>query len=542
MLTQSDLLDMYSLASPRECRQYTVFTSKTIDSFFKKLDLYPRQGEDGRFYFQKLQTIQRLPGDFAARQQTTCFEISRFFIRILHIFASLSLTVIDIEIPSSTESLNYTYSGNKNKNGKRFVRENEVLSLPFMRDRMPQRGGVLQQSMVKYYIKSPAYKVLNDYLEYFSGSSTYALTGTDIRIPIASVNPDTPEPTLLYTGKDKNKKPVSIVAKLIMDIDANKLRVRLKIIKPEVRSPDPVDFRTDDPYLPPKYNNQTLPKWIMNEFNKILGGDEYDLNTNGRNITRRRTRASIPEDIAPGFRVKGILDALAQPIPVKAYCVARAIQLLSPQTIYNSRKGVTARTHICDPDFSLLGKGSLPKSGTSITTSSSIMSLNLLFYDALDNSAPIISKSTLPKYETFVKTMRAVYQEEAEAKNTNIDMNKITNAMNPTLCKARGKLYLKDEAAVAELRASVERLLAAQLEHTGKVMAILKKLFIITPSKPFLLQPAIETGGIEAVEQVAAEARELLIDYYSKCEVTYREAVQDLKERLDTDPNLFKTS
>jgi hypothetical protein len=538
MLNQSDLLDMYSLASPRECRQYTVFTKKTIDSFFKKLDLYPRLGEDGRFYFQKLQTIQRLPGDFAAKQQKTCLEISRFFIRILHIFASLSLTVIDIEIPSS----DMVYP-NKNKNGTRFVREDEVLSLPFLRNRPPQRGGVLQQSMSKYYIQNPSYKILNDYLEFYTGSVNYILSGTDVRIPIASVNPFRPEPRLFFSGKNYNNKTVEIIARLKMELDmsaSNALTVKLEIIKPDkVPSPSPVEFRADDPYLPPKYNNQTLPKWIVNEFNKILGRDENSTN-NQRNVTRKRTRGQIPENIQPGFKVKGLMDALAQPVPVKAYCVARAMQLLSPQSMYETRRGVPASTQICDKGFSLLGKGSLPKSGSSITTSSSIMSLNLLFYDFLENTTPIISKETRPKYEEFVKTMRAVYQEETEKKNTNIDMNKITNAMNPSLCKNEGKMYLEDDEAIASLRLSIAKLLATQMEHTSKVMAILKKLFIITPSKPFLLQPAIEKGGIEAVEAVAAEARELLINYYSRCEITYREAVQDLKERVEANPRIIK--
>jgi hypothetical protein len=41
------------------------------------------------------------------------------------------------------------------------------------------------------------------------------------------------------------------------------------------------------------------------------------------------------------------------------------------------------------------------------------------------------------------------------------------------------------------------------------------------------------------LKRVATEARELLTDYYSSCEVTYRDAVQDLKERLDANPDLL---
>jgi hypothetical protein len=536
MLSESDLLDMYALASPTECRQYTLFTTKTIDKFFKKIQLYPTKGEDGRFYFQKLQTIQRLPGEFAAKQKQTCLEISRFFIRILHIFASLSLTVIDMEVPRSNSSLNVITQA-KNKNGRRLIRENEVLSLPFFR----QSAGALYPTQRQYYITNPDYQILNDYLTLYSGTSEYILAGTDIHIPIRSVNPVTPEPFLTFSGKNKDGETIKIEANLRIRQNDDKLDVSLNILRPkDIGTTQSVSFSRSTRYAEPTYNNQILPKYIMKVFNQILGRGEYNLNTNiKRNITRRRTKAALPDDIEPTFQVKDILTALSKEVPVKAYCVARAVQLISPDSLYYSNKGV-ARTQICDPEFSLLGKGSLPKSGESITMSPAIMSLFLLFFDALEATTPTISAQTRPMYDEFVKTMRAVYQEEDATINTNINMRRITNNLNPTLCKTKGRMYVSDEAAVNNLRAAAKTLLSKQVQHTAKVMNILKKLFVITPSRPILLQPAIETGGMDAVERVAAEARELLIDYYSSCEVTYRDAVQDLKERLDANPHLFK--
>ena len=534
MLSESDLLDMYALASPTECRQYTLFTTKTIDKFFKKIQLYPTKGEDGRFYFQRLQTIQRLPGDFAAKQKQTCLEISRFFIRILHIFASLSLTVIDMEVPRSNNALNLITQV-KNKNGRRIIRENEVLSIPFLR----QRAGALYPTQKQYYITNPDYQILNDYLTLYSGTSEYILANTDIHIPIRSVNPITPEPFLTFSGKNKDGDTIKIEANLKMRQIDDKLVVNIEILKPrDISSPEPVAFSRSTRYAEPTYNNQILPKYILKVFNQILGKDQYNLNNGRKNITRRRTRAALPDDIEPSFQVKDILAALSKEVPVKAYCVARAVQLLSPDSMYDSKK--TIRTQICDSGFSLLGKGSLPKSGESITKSPAIMSLYLLFFDALDVTTPKISAQTRPMYDEFVKTMRAVYQEETDTKNTNINMRSIKNAVNPTVCKTRGPMYVSDQAAANNLRSAATTLLSKQLQHTARVMNILKKLFIISPSRPILLQPSIETGGMDAVEKVAAEARELLIEYYSSCEVTYREAVQDLKERLEENPSILK--
>ena len=168
------------------------------------------------------------------------------------------------------------------------------------------------------------------------------------------------------------------------------------------------------------------------------------------------------------------------------------------------------------------------------------MSLYLLFYDTLDKATPIISQQTLPKYNEFVKIMRAVYQEETTATNTTDGMTKITNMMNPLCTTKSGAHTLTDQDAISSLRSSAATLLSKQLKHTEKVMNILKKLFVITPTKPILLHPAVETGGMAAIEVIAAEARDLLVDYYSSCEITYRDAVQDLKERVEKNPQLFR--
>ena len=39
MLSESDLLDMYALASDKRCDDYAVFTAESLDSFFKKIQM-----------------------------------------------------------------------------------------------------------------------------------------------------------------------------------------------------------------------------------------------------------------------------------------------------------------------------------------------------------------------------------------------------------------------------------------------------------------------------------------------------------------------
>jgi hypothetical protein len=551
MLEESDLIDMYALASPEQCSKYVVFTSKSLEKFFKKVMIYPRLGQDGKFYFQRLRAFQGLTGKYLDEQRSACLEISRFFVRILHIFASISLTIIDMEIPVSNAALNEL--------GKRVsvlqtprIDEARFLSVPLVtgerRKTLLLRGGSILPTQPKFFITDPNYEILNKYLSLSYSSDYYTLSGTDIKIPIASVKPESPQPFLELTGKKVNtNRTITIQANLRMEkLDDLTLRVSLEFLKPEDADNIPgVNFSKTSPYAEPFYNKQNLPTYIKSKFNKILGKTENELGAINRNKTMKKSKiANLPNDdtklgVPPYFRVKGILKALERTPPVKAYCVARALQLMSPEALKN-RDATRARTQVCDSNFNLLGKGSLPIASDSITTSTSLLALNRLFFDMFKNSAPSISKEVQGKHDKFLRNMRAVYQEETTLRNEPVDkMETIKNEVNKELCsKKRGVLYTEDPDVISVLRSKANQLLTKQLQHSEKAMGILKKLFIINGSQPILLQPAVEEGGIDTIELIADEARTLLIEYYTECEVLYREGVELIKDKQE----MFKTA
>jgi hypothetical protein len=543
MLSESDLLDMYALASDKRCDDYAVFTAESMDSFFKKIQVSPAQTKDGALYFQDLYTLKKLSGKTGEKHKENCLKLSRFFIRILHIFSALSLTIIDMEIPQDNRTLNEI--GKREVKGR--IREESIRSIPFLRTghvggAIPDLPAVVEYE--RFYVgRGTQYEVLNQYISidrqmgyyYFDKYRTLYLYANSLT-PKEAMNPKF---TYSYTKPTKNgnkpSKPVDIEGYFTFEkkVGSPTLQVTVGITSPreyETVSTDTLSY--DGSHY--SWNNKKIPDYIMYKIQDAVGDDK---NTNDRRITRRSNLNKVSKEITnPSFQVTGFLDALKT--PPKAYCVARALQLLSPESIFYGSTS-SARTQICDTSFTLLGKGSLPKSGSEITTSTSIMSLYLLFFDTLDNATPKISAETRPKYDDFVKTMRAVYQEDTVARNNNINMTKITNALNP-LCSGKAKAFiLSDQDAISSLRSSAGALLSKQLKHTEKVMNILKKLFVITPTKPILLHPAVEMGGMAAIETIAAEARDLLVDYYSSCEITYRDAVQDMKERFAKNPALF---
>jgi len=533
MLTNTNLLDMYSLASPTECRKYALFTAKTMENFFKEINLHPLKGEDGKFYFQRLDTIQKLPEEFYKEQKRNCLEIAYFFIRILQIFAALSLSVMDMEVPRYNSDLD-----RRVVEEKKVVRPQDVLAVPFYQGkkqfappRLPWTGGAIPISS-RMYIRDANYSILNRYLTADTSSYLQFYDGsfpTRIYISSDSIAPPT-EPFLFFKGKRDDGKEVEIRARLNITVRRKEggeteyqvllAPIKIKGVDLDIKEVGPVSFvssfsRGDDP----RFNNQTLPQYLQNVMKRILG-KEGDI----------EKRKGIPSDVLPEFRVSDILSSLGSKPPIKAYCVARAIQLLSPESLYGDKK--TAKTQICNSGFKLLGRN-LPGADKPITSSKGILSLNLLFYSMLRNNLPSVSEEVEPKYRAFLQEIRTVFSEEAEIKpiETAQDIKKviegIVDKIPTTLCtKSRGPMYTKDLQVIRQLRSYAGRLLSRQLQHTSNVMNILKQLFVLSSTEPILIQPSVQAKGMDEVERIASLARDLLTAYYTDCEVIYREGVE----------------
>jgi hypothetical protein len=88
------------------------------------------------------------------------------------------------------------------------------------------------------------------------------------------------------------------------------------------------------------------------------------------------------------------------------------------------------------------------------------------------------------------------------------------------------QLLVENKQAIQALRVVTNKMLEIQLMHTGKVMEVMKKLFLIVPNKPIVLHPNVLQGGLPYVNQLADEARSILVAYYSNCEGLYAKGVE----------------
>ena len=288
--------------------------------------------------------------------------------------------------------------------------------------------------------------------------------------------------------------------------------------------------------------DDTIPDYLERRFQKIVSNQEEEVpDRSGIQYTREGLPKPFDsEDIAEDLRVKRLWKALAKDPPVKGHCVARATQLLSVAAI-RGNLGEDAFSSACRLSFRYQRDGSLPKPGESIASEHGLYALATLFVEGLEAGAPKIVDTA--KYKEFLRNLRFTFEKYPTLDMTPVPMklSEITERLIPT-CEKVGdnRITIPKRSAIGQdLRRIANTLLAKQAAHVAAAMTLIFKLFdrnSVVNKKSFALNPTILTGGTPAVNAVAAEARDLLLNYYKGCELTYREGLMKIYDYDKTNP------
>jgi hypothetical protein len=534
MLSESSLLDFYALASPDECKNYVVFTAKNLNELFNKINVHPVQdsegsiffswgqptiassnsstGDDSQLYFRSLKALKDGKGAYAVKQQELCNDIAFYYIRILQVFAALSLSVLDTTTPSD-EQLNMLATVTAARGG---IPQGPVTPTGF---HAPQRGG--QPFTRQQIIRNPNFEVLNYYLENDNWNRNYYRLineGRASHIVIYTKHIDkinnNKEENLRLNYLDGSKQATANLS--LKKIEDDNYELSLIDIIVQERSNDSI-IKVSFKGYPPTHNNQTIPRYLENTFKSMFDDSNFTEESTQKDASYKlklEKLSKIPEQL----KMSTIWKSIGRSPPIKAYCVSRALQLLSPGT---------GKTSICNTSFSLIKTGSLPDPRRDVRETPGILALNLLFFDKIMGATPKINDPE--KYRNFIKYLRQLYNDAG----TNASINKntsgdppIRNTTAPPLCKGKdGPLYTKDDAAIRLLKTGYDALMSRQAEHTAAVTLLIQKLFYIGENNAIFFHPAIQKGGLEEVNRIAVEARDLLIRYYQDCEKSYRDTV-----------------
>jgi hypothetical protein len=513
MISKTSLRELYSLANPAMCQKYIFLTADALDILFKKIELEPKEGKKGVIYFQKVDELTKPPtsDDPRGRQRKViCLRLAFLYVRIFQVFASLSLSVLDVDPQSEIKFYdNLSKSRGYDDNVPLFGK---------------QRGGALSSSV---YLPD-FMEVLRSSLEPVPSESTYyRFTGSKLFVDIRNVSTDdTVRCIYQYSGSKKITCRLGVIVSMDREIELT----LSAIVDNRGKRIEDLSIRFKKQAIGDVYRDtrtrKTVGEALESIFQKIATSESQydDKERQGKDQAQAQGQGA-----SEGLHTKLLLEAFRQTMPVKAHCVSRAIQLLSdsglksavPSEIYSS---------ICKTKF-LSDNHSLPQADNRLTQSISIYALAQLFYDTLKESTPAIGNETRDQYNAFLKKMKFVFEDSSTTQPQTLD--DVKNRLPAGICDAQTKdklLKVKNHETIRQLRSIASRMINYQINHTANVVKLLKKMFLlpIESGKPLAIHPNVRKNGMEEINKIAVEARNLLIEYYSQCEILYRSGAEVL--------------
>ena len=637
MFQRSNISDLYALADPRKCSQMLILGSEALEQHFVKIKLWPRKRK-GDLYFQSLPGFKTgMSAEELAEHRQNCTELAFYFIRIFQIFAALTLTIFDTELPTvnpSDEVMQREAREGRYFNPKRapWQKTPSMWSRLFGSQSGGETAGEARAAMAAEAARAAAPAAVAPAVAAAPAPTAPTAPRAPApapvpRAPPAPTAPRAPATTALpavtprslrhfsvlqflsdanllekadrgdwlgkihgthvYIKRDYDSSKTNPEARIVFKREANNLKsqtellISCDLIIESGTTKDDFDLTVNfarttitpqeneyeyAPHLPdtrkvtftvnqndfsyfqrrtrvPRYNGKTIPEYLNSLFETIV----RKKSTGSSNSTRKnRSGMHVPDNSrsAEPFKVKPLFNALSRNPPIKAHCVARAIQLLDVNAI-RGQIGEKTFSSACRTKFAYQRDGSLPTPGQDITTEMGIYAVMRLFYESLQGSMPSIAdtdelrmfKANLKiVFETdklFKKdTSEPVAREEPDAENDpRIQEGGQAQIVEgrPAFCGTEDVNVIVPRNLATNLRRVSNALLGQQRQHIGIALNLIFKLFDrneIVNNRKFAMSRLIVEGGMDAIDGIAREARTVLLQYYRGCEQTYRSGLQ----------------
>ena len=522
MLGRTDIQDLLKLADQRRCKDYVFFTQRALQQFFSELQLEPKLGAKNTLYFEKVERLTfateeslKGRGELKAYRDSLCLQLAFFYVRIIQIFGALALTVIDSLPERESQSIDFRAGIQAQVLGRRAPPPGFV-------------GGATEEDRTDL---GEFYTVAKNYFTAIPGTDYYVISSSQ-RIPR---DPTTAVNTLMFNpSKTKNviyRPRIDILVEASISIEnlrvGESFTLRIDDITVNANRKDTVyNFsfkatRSGD-Y---SYNNTTFSTAIATVMGNAARGQRNVQQGRPEDVRRRVEGPSDDAGVVQGLSYSGIFKYLKE--KPKAYCVARAIQLLSPTLVDSMRKDTPLSSGVCFYSAMPGIPDSVPNYGQVITKHSpGLRALNQLFFDMIQGNVPKISEEVKPKHKQFVELMQVIFAPPPPNKDAPDQLDKVISKAfsqcETTEFKDK-EIIMKNADAIRKVRTHIASLLSFQLKHTAAVMQFLPKIFIFDKAGTIQgLQPALMKEGIPRVNILANEARNMLSEYYKFCEGTYR--------------------
>ena len=543
MVKQTSIRDFYLMANPEQCKKYIMLTADVLNKVFYKINVNPESGPGGTIYFRKTNVLspQSKEDPIYKHREVNCLRLAFLYVRIFQVFAALSLTVLDVDTKMELDMIR-----DVNR-----MRELEMVPLFGTRQEQKPRGLFLGGALESKRRLPIVFEPLRPYLsEIPTNPSYYKISGTSIYIEHGSQTADGSLPVKydMISSTNTKKERRLIEGRMLVERRGSEgIQVQLFSLKLTVgntrKELDDTNVNFSRQSIEGDFRDRggrSIPEGLDSVFRKLALGEQVDKDKNKDDATGKG-KASISQfekdmgEVSEGLHTKTIIGAFTRTTPPKAHCIARALQLVSEAGI-KSAVPDKIYSYICQTKF-MVDTKSLPPAGDRITKEDGIYALAQLFYDTLKVSTPAISQATQEQYKAFLEKMKFVFEESKTAGSVdNLKKNPLATIVNKVPSAVCGKdsvdraFVITNQNLIKSVRNNVRQMIDYQIAHTANVVKVMKKLFLlpVESGKPLQIHPRVLKNGMQEVNSIAEEARELLVEYYSRCEILYRSGAEVL--------------
>jgi hypothetical protein len=243
------------------------------------------------------------------------------------------------------------------------------------------------------------------------------------------------------------------------------------------------------------------------------------------------------------FIIRPTYDKIVEKTPLKAHCVARALQLLNPSLLRGSQKDEKFYSNLCNMKLDYVRDGSLPEPGSSLKSSKGLEILDRMIFGLV--SAKIAADQD---YQKFLRLMKYYFDHHYDQSTTSIESQPLVTKESdviehlPEFCRTfEGKRVKLTPELARKIQRYTNLLLKRQFDHMKEANNILYMLYDVTKDKvtgerKVTMTQRLTKGGLPFLNSVAELTRQLLIKYYQGCEQDYRTAVTILSQEHSKTP------
>jgi hypothetical protein len=581
MLSKLTPEDLLKLNKSQTCSSYVFLMANSIGHIFQDLQVRPRTKTDtGVIYFEKLDTLKAQ----TTESRELCLFVSYFFIRIFQIFGAVAMTILDD--PGAGQILGAVHVGHPQAVDPKRIPGARGAYLSGGSDSGSDSGGsLIGGAEPKHFMTgnarmfAPIRELLTDPELETTTRGTPRAVFSFLNLPNVNLIPERIDergkpqnmrieidgigriysnlkltPTLQAIGQPKK---IKVAIEGFRYVDTHKDAQIVGLINRQIlqyktsfdiSSPDSLTWYAGSQSFEDKLNGiiyklqgiiqelESNPSYTLKNL-KLLTKEEKGLLPGATAVpgvpgaVQRPGVGSRDVAVTRSLQNEYIVNVMKQLSGSKttAFCVARAIQLIDANTLYNPKASMTL-SGICKPVFEPMGT-SVPQAKQSLEKVSGLKALDQLFYTrpGLDQRGEFsMQVGDIQAYTEFLKDMNDKFGRPGQV----TDVSKIiAKDPNCAVNAANKYLQLQDPKEVQKVLGIVGRMFMKQKAHTEKAIKFLNtRLFSIKKQKDgrlFVdLSPKLLQNGMIELAQVSKEARLLLIDYYKGCEDLYQEGAR----------------